>query len=184
MPPKTAKTATQRKRSRVDDDNDSPAPALPKLNTFHKTAYAPAGGKGKTVQFPIADRENWLSARRAVLAKEKDVTRAYDAMIQERRKLPWVELKQPDYTFKSVKTGKSVRLSDIVSQDGSRPLIIQYLMWDPAWPEACSSCCMWMDALDGILPQLSTRADVIAVFNHPDLKVLKDIVASNALSSI
>ena len=40
----------------------------------------------------IVPRETWLVARKAHLAKEKDFTRARDALAADRRALPWVKI--------------------------------------------------------------------------------------------
>jgi len=46
----------------------------------------------------IATRDEWLAARRALLVKEKDLTRRRDALNAERRMLPMVEIDK-DYVF-------------------------------------------------------------------------------------
>jgi len=46
----------------------------------------------------IASREEWLTSRKELLAKEKDLTRQRDALSIERRNLPMVEIEK-DYTF-------------------------------------------------------------------------------------
>ena len=46
----------------------------------------------------IADRENWLTARRALLDKEKEFTRLRDELAAERRRLPW-EVVEKEYVF-------------------------------------------------------------------------------------
>jgi predicted dithiol-disulfide oxidoreductase (DUF899 family) len=43
-------------------------------------------------------REEWLAARRALLAKEKAHLRAQDALARERRELPWVKVEK-SYVF-------------------------------------------------------------------------------------
>ena len=46
----------------------------------------------------IADQEDWLTASKALLVKEKELTRQRDALSVERRNLPMVEV-TTDYTF-------------------------------------------------------------------------------------
>src|SRR5262245_53515602 len=43
-------------------------------------------------------REEWLTARTALLAREKAMFRELDALRAERRELPWVKIEKP-YTF-------------------------------------------------------------------------------------
>ena len=46
----------------------------------------------------IVSEAEWLEASRALLAKEKEFTRARDALSAERRKLPWVKVSKK-YVF-------------------------------------------------------------------------------------
>jgi predicted dithiol-disulfide oxidoreductase (DUF899 family) len=46
----------------------------------------------------IVSQEEWLKARKAFLAKEKEFTRARDELARQRRELPWVKVEKP-YTF-------------------------------------------------------------------------------------
>lgn len=46
----------------------------------------------------IATRDEWVAARKALLAKEKELTHARDALNTERRQLPMVEVEN-DYVF-------------------------------------------------------------------------------------
>ena len=46
----------------------------------------------------VVSREEWLAARKELLAKEKELTRARDALNAERRQLPMVEIDK-DYVF-------------------------------------------------------------------------------------
>ena len=46
----------------------------------------------------IVSRDEWLVARKALLAKEKEHTRARDALSAERRALPWVKVEK-EYVF-------------------------------------------------------------------------------------
>ena len=46
----------------------------------------------------VVPREDWLVARKALLEREKALTRAHDALRAERLALPWVRLEK-DYVF-------------------------------------------------------------------------------------
>ena len=46
----------------------------------------------------IASRDEWITARKELLAREKDFTRQRDALSAERRKLPWVGVEK-EYVF-------------------------------------------------------------------------------------
>ena len=74
----------------------------------------------------IATREEWLAARKELLAKEKDLTRLRDALNAERRDLPMVEIEK-DYMFDG--PNGAVRLIDMF--EGRPQLIIYHFMFDP-----------------------------------------------------
>lgn len=83
----------------------------------------------------IATREEWLAARKELLAKEKNLTRQHDALSTERRNLPMVEIVK-DYQFDG--PDGRVRLIDLFE---NRPqLMIYHFMFHPEWEEGCSSC--------------------------------------------
>ena len=46
----------------------------------------------------IVSREEWLAARKAHLAREKEFTKLRDELSRERRTLPWVKVEK-DYRF-------------------------------------------------------------------------------------
>ena len=77
----------------------------------------------------------WLSARKALLAKEKELTRARDALRAERQALPMVKIEK-EYTFEGA--NGPVTLLELF--DGRRQLIVQHFMFDPEWDKGCPSC--------------------------------------------
>jgi predicted dithiol-disulfide oxidoreductase (DUF899 family) len=91
----------------------------------------------------IVSRETWLEARRALLAKEKELTRQRDALMEERRALPWVRIEKR-YEFDAPE-GKAT-LSDLF--DGRSQLIIYHFMFAPDWEEGCLGCSFGCDHVD------------------------------------
>jgi len=83
----------------------------------------------------VVSREEWLAARKELLAKEKEETKARDALRSERRELPMVEIEK-DYVFEG--PGGAVGLLDLF--EGRRQLIVQHFMFDPSWEDGCPSC--------------------------------------------
>jgi predicted dithiol-disulfide oxidoreductase (DUF899 family) len=85
----------------------------------------------------VVSRDEWLAARKALLAKEKESSRAQEALNAERRALPMVEITK-NYRF----TGPDgeARLIDLF--DGRRQLIIYHFMWLFDTDEGCPSCSM------------------------------------------
>ena len=92
----------------------------------------------------IGTREEWLTERKRLLEKEKDFTRARDALNTERRSLPMVEITK-DYVFDG--PNGSVRLIDMF--EGRRQLIIYHFMFGPGWTEGCQGCSFLSDHIDG-----------------------------------
>ncbi len=93
---------------------------------------------------PVVSRDAWLEARRALLRKEKELTRARDALNAERRRLPVVAIDK-DYRFETPQGRKS--LLDLF-EDRSQ-LVVYHFMFDPDDPppgqthpysEGCPGC--------------------------------------------
>jgi predicted dithiol-disulfide oxidoreductase (DUF899 family) len=92
----------------------------------------------------IVSPEQWLTARRALLAKEKEFTRLRDELSAERRELPWVRVKK-DYVFEGPRGNES--LADLF--EGRSQLIVYHFMFGPDWPQGCPSCSFLADHIDG-----------------------------------
>src|SRR5437879_10897798 len=92
----------------------------------------------------IVSSQEWEAARQKLLVKEKELTRARDALAAERRRMPWVAVEKK-YEFDGPK-GKA-SLLDLF--DGRRQLIIYRAFFEPGvhgWPEhACIGCSMVAD---------------------------------------
>jgi predicted dithiol-disulfide oxidoreductase (DUF899 family) len=106
-----------------------------------------------TIENPkIVSRDEWLAARKKLLAKEKQLTHDRDAIAAERRQLPWVKVEK-NYVFDST-AGKKT-LADLF--DGKSQLIVYHFMFGPDWKEGCPSCSFGMDHTDGALTHLAQR---------------------------
>ena len=71
----------------------------------------------------VVTPEEWLAARKDLLAREKEATRAKDAVDAARRALPMTEVTK-DYTFTG--RGGQVSLADLF--DGRRQLITYHFI--------------------------------------------------------
>jgi len=117
----------------------------------------------------IASREEWLAARKALLDKEKELTRERDALNVERRNLPMVEVEK-DYVFDG--PDGQVRLIDIF--EGRGQLIIYHFMFDPSWEDGCPSCTAGTDELSaGFLEHLHIRDTSYAMVSRAPLAKLQ-----------
>jgi predicted dithiol-disulfide oxidoreductase (DUF899 family) len=126
--------------------------------------------KEATMSLPkIASRDEWLAARKDLLAKEKELTRRRDAQNTERRNLPMVEIDQ-DYEFDGP-DGK-VRLIDLF--EGRPQLIIYHFMFHPEWEDGCPSCTAGTNELSpGFLEHLHTRDTSYAMVSRAPLAKLE-----------
>jgi predicted dithiol-disulfide oxidoreductase (DUF899 family) len=73
----------------------------------------------------VVSEQDWQAARNALLVKEKELTRALDALAAERRRLPMVRLDSGKYTFTGP-DGTAASLADLF--DGHRQLVIYHFM--------------------------------------------------------
>jgi predicted dithiol-disulfide oxidoreductase (DUF899 family) len=103
----------------------------------------------------VVSAGEWQAAHEKLLAKEKEATRARDALAAERRRQPMV-LMDKDYVFEG--PDGNARLLDLF--DGRRQLILYHFMFAPdvdGWPEAgCPGCSMFVDQI-GHLAHLHAR---------------------------
>src|SRR5712671_5442565 len=111
----------------------------------------------------IVTRDEWLAARKAHLAKEKELTRLRDQLSAERRELPWVKVEK-HYVFDGPQGRET--LADLFG--GRSQLIVKHFMLGPGWQEGCVGCSFEMDHVDGILAHLAQRdVGYVAVSRAP-----------------
>lgn len=125
---------------------------------------------------PVVSHQEWISARKAFLAKEKEFTRQRDELNRQRRELPW-EAVTKEYVFDGP-DGKQT-LPELF--EGRSQLIIYHAMFDPssvsadsAWTAeaACEQCSFWADSFNGIIVHLNQRdVSMIAVSRAPYSKL-------------
>jgi predicted dithiol-disulfide oxidoreductase (DUF899 family) len=116
----------------------------------------------------IVSHEEWLKARTAHLAKEKEFTRLRDELARERRELPW-ERVEKTYVFDAPE-GR-VGLADLFGKHGQ--LIVQHFMFGPDWNEGCPSCSFWSDNFNGIDSHLAARDTAFVVISRGTLAKLE-----------
>jgi predicted dithiol-disulfide oxidoreductase (DUF899 family) len=115
----------------------------------------------------VVTPDEWVEARKHLLAKEKEFTRLRDQLSQARRDLPWV-LVTKQYVFEGPE-GKQT-LAQLFS-DRSQ-LIVYHFMFDPDWEAGCKSCSFWADNFNGIVPHLNQRdVTFVAISRAPLAKL-------------
>ena len=111
----------------------------------------------------IVSGEQWIEARRALLAKEKAFTRLRDELSRERRALPW-EAVTKDYVFDGP-DGKE-KLPELFA--GRSQLVVYHFMFGPDWDAGCPHCSRWADNFNGIIVHLNQRdTTMVAVSRAP-----------------
>jgi predicted dithiol-disulfide oxidoreductase (DUF899 family) len=111
----------------------------------------------------VVSRDEWILARMALLAKEKEFTRQRDRLSAERRELPWVKVEKK-YVFDGPSGKES--LSDLFGN--SSQLLVYHFMFGPEWTEGCPSCSFWADNYNGITTHLKHRdVSLVAISKAP-----------------
>src|SRR5262245_22678195 len=115
----------------------------------------------------IVSRDEWLTARRALLAKEKEATRLRDKVNAERLALPWVKVEKP-YALQT--RNGTEKLSEVF--EGRSQLMIYHFMLGPESQAHCPGCSFLPDHLDGTLPHLNHHdVTLVAVSRAPLAKI-------------
>lgn len=91
----------------------------------------------------IVSEKEWLKARKALLARERELTRLHDKIAEERRALPWVKVEK-DYVFDGP-SGK-VRLIDLFGPRSQ--LAVYHFMLAPDSDHLCEGCSFLADHID------------------------------------
>lgn len=121
---------------------------------------------------PVVSHEQWLQARKALLAEEKELTRARDALNERRRAIGMVEVEK-DYVFHGP---AEARLVDLF--EGRRQLVVQHFMFQPEWEDGCPSCSWAADEISA--GRLEHLADGDTTFAAVSLAPIEKIEAYKA----
>ena len=100
----------------------------------------------------VGTRDEWLVAREALLAREKEHTRLGDELARQRRELPWVPVEK-DYRFDTAEGEKA--LAELF--DGRSQLLVYHFMFGPSYEAGCPVNSSIADTIDGVLPHLHAR---------------------------
>ena len=114
----------------------------------------------------VVSREEWLTARKELLAKEKELTRVRDRVNADRRRLPMVRIDKP-YSF----TGPDGTASLLDLFEGRRQLVMHHFMFDPDWDQGCASCSSAADGIAGLRQLHARNTTLVAVSRAPQAKL-------------
>jgi predicted dithiol-disulfide oxidoreductase (DUF899 family) len=116
-----------------------------------------------TVNHPVVSRQQWLAARKKLMAREKELTRLGDQVARERRALPWARIEKT-YRFDTPVGPRT--LAELF--DGRQQLLVQHFMLAPGWEQGCKSCSYMADHTDPTLAHLAQRGvTFVAVSRAP-----------------
>ena len=115
----------------------------------------------------IVTWEEWQVEREKLLIKEKEQTRALDALAADRRRLPMVKIDK-EYVFEGL--NGPANLMDLF--DGRRQLIVYHFMFDPDWSEGCDGCSMVVDNM-GHPAHLQARDTSLVLISRAPLKKIE-----------
>jgi len=113
-------------------------------------------------------REEWLAARRELLAAEKEHTRRGDELARQRQELPWVPVDR-EYTFDTDEGTAS--LADLFR--GRSQLIVYHFMLGPEYKAGCPSCSAIADGFDGFVVHLANHDVTLMAVSHAPLTIIQ-----------
>ncbi len=115
----------------------------------------------------IVSHDDWIAARKELLAQEKELTRQRDRLSRRIRDLPW-ERVEKDYVFDGP-DGRET-LAELFA--GSGQLIVYHFMFDPGWDEGCMICSFMADHFAPLVVHLRQRdVTMVAVSRAPLTKL-------------
>ncbi|HWD41806.1 MAG TPA: thioredoxin family protein [Fimbriimonas sp.] len=115
----------------------------------------------------MVSRDEWIQARKEFLTREKEFTKARDALSAARRELPWTKIE--NYEMEGAH-GK-VHLSDLFKSKSQ--LVVYHFMLGPGWSEGCPSCSFWADNFNGIDVHLAHRdTSFVAISRAPYAEIV------------
>ena len=116
---------------------------------------------------PVVPHEEWVSARKTLLEREKAFTRERDELSRLRRALPWEKVGKA-YVFDGPDGEET--LADLFGPRGQ--LIVYHFMFGPDWDEGCKSCSFLADHYAPAVVHLAQRdVTLVTVSRAPLAKI-------------
>ncbi|KAK4126755.1 DUF899-domain-containing protein [Parathielavia appendiculata] len=115
----------------------------------------------------VVTREEWVAARKTLLEKEKQITRAQDALAAQVRELPMV-LVDKQYKFHGP-GGTTLSLEDLFG--GKDQLIVYHFMFDPDAERGCRGCAFVGEHIPDLCHLRSRNTNMVVISRAPFAKL-------------
>ena len=116
----------------------------------------------------VVSEQDWLSARRALLEREKALTRLQEEVTAARQALPWVKVEKA-YTFDTPEGRKT--LAELF--DGRSQLVVYHFMYGPQMKTGCVGCSFLADHVDGANQHLKHHDVTLVAVSRAPLATLQ-----------
>jgi predicted dithiol-disulfide oxidoreductase (DUF899 family) len=116
----------------------------------------------------IVSHDEWLAARVALLAQEKEFTRHREELARQRRALPWEKVEK-QYIFDG--PGGKEALDDLFG--GHSQLVVYHFMFGPDDDEGCLHCSFWADSFNGASIHLPHRDVAFVAISRAPLEKIE-----------
>jgi predicted dithiol-disulfide oxidoreductase (DUF899 family) len=113
-------------------------------------------------------REEWLTARLAVLEAEKEHTRRGDELARRRQELPWVRVDK-EYRFETDEGSASL----VELFRGRSQLLVYHFMFGPDYTAGCPSCSAIADGFNGSVVHLANHDVTLSAVSRAPLAKLQ-----------
>ena len=114
----------------------------------------------------IVSEAEWQEANEQLRAKEKEATKARDALAAERRRLPMVRIEK-EYVF----DGPGGKASFLDLFEGRRQLIVYHFMFGPSQDVGCDGCSMVADQIAHLAHLHARDTSFAMVSRAPNAKI-------------
>jgi predicted dithiol-disulfide oxidoreductase (DUF899 family) len=115
----------------------------------------------------VGTQEEWLTARKALLERERELTRLESEIVEQRRELPWVPVEK-EYTFDTEDGTKT--LAELF--EGRSELLAYHVMFGPEWTAPCPGCSGLADHFNPTVPKLNERDVTMICMSHAPIEKL------------
>jgi predicted dithiol-disulfide oxidoreductase (DUF899 family) len=115
----------------------------------------------------VGTREEWLTARKALLERERELASLESEIVEQRRRLPWVPVEK-EYRFDTEDGTRT--LAELF--EGRSELLAYHVMFGPEWTAPCPGCSGLADHFNPTVPKLNERDVTMICMSHAPIEKL------------